>query len=168
MKILKNQFYDINKLEIINFGTLNFYPPNLILKTPTKIKSLDELFDRNLVRINEIDFDGVVGNVEVSNNSNYLYILDGEAITGAKQNRVAERSVIIAPYSAEIIPVNCVEKGRWGYNSQSFSKVICLHPKAREEKAELKNQQITKFKMPFGIKLMIFQINTAFIVQQLI
>ena len=31
-------------------------------KTPTKIKSLDELFDRNLVRINEIDFDGVVGN----------------------------------------------------------------------------------------------------------
>ena len=100
MKILKNQFYDINKLEIINFGTLNFYPLKFnFKKTPTKIKSLDELFDRNLVRINEIDFDGVVGNVEVSNNSNYyLYILVGEAITGAKQNRVAERSVIIAPY----------------------------------------------------------------------
>ena len=145
MKILKNQFYDINKLEIVNFGTLNFYPLKFnFKKTPTKIKSLDELFDRNLVRINEIDFDGVVGNVEVSNNSNYyLYILDGEAITGAKQNRVAERSVIIAPYSAEIIPVNCVEKGRWGYNSQSFSKSnFVLHPKAREEKAELlKNKQ---------------------------
>ena len=102
------------------------------------------MFDRKLLRINEVNFDGSVGQVEVTNDSRYyLYILDGEAISGAKQNRIAERSVIIAPYSSTIVPVNCVERGRWNYNSQNFSKSeFVLHPKARDEKAELlKNKE---------------------------
>ena len=144
-KIIKNQFYNVDILPIIKLGFLKFHPIRFNFRNVVqKLKSLDELFDRKLIRINEIDFDGSVGNVEVSNDSRYyLIILDGEAITGAKQNRISERAVIIAPYSSEIIPVNCVEKGRWNYNSQSFSKSdFVLHPSAREEKAELlKNRE---------------------------
>ena len=97
------------------------------------------MFDLNLVEINEIDFDGSVGHVEVFNKSDhFLFILDGEAILGAKQNRIAERSIIVAPDTETILPVNCVEKGRWNYNSEKFSKSdFVLHPKARDKKAEL-------------------------------
>ena len=141
MKILLNQFNDVKPLKTLKIGTLNLYPLNFNFKeTPNNLKSLDQLFDEKKVKVNEINFNGSVGNVEVFNESySFLYILDGEAITGAKQNRVAERSVIIAPFSSNIIPVNCVEKGRWNYGyNKNFSKSdFVLHPKARAEKAQL-------------------------------
>ena len=140
MKILKEQLNDVKIFDKVNLGTLNFYPLKFNLNnSPENLKSLDELFDLNLVKINEVDFDGSVGHVEVYNKSNqFLFILDGEAILGAKQNRVAERSIIVAPDTETILPVNCVEKGRWNYNSDKFSKSdFVLHPKARDKKAEL-------------------------------
>ena len=69
------------------------------------------MFDLNLVKINEIDFDGSVGHVEVFNKSDHFYLFGVEAILGAKQNRIAERSIIVAPDTETILPVNCVEKG---------------------------------------------------------
>ena len=141
MKILLDKFNDVIPLETLKIGTLNFYPIKFNFKEiPDNLKSLDQLFDEKKVKVNEINFDGSVGNIEVFNESySFLYILDGEAITGAKQNRIAERSVIIAPFSSNVIPVNCVEKGRWNYgNNQNFSKSdFVLHPKARAEKAQL-------------------------------
>jgi len=140
MKILKEQINDVTIFNKISLGTLNFYPLKFKLdNVSNNLKSLDELFDMNLVQINEVDFNGSVGHVEVSNQSDhFLYILDGEAISGAKQNRIAERSIVIAPHSEAILPVNCVEKGRWNYNSDKFKKSdFVLHPKARDRKAEL-------------------------------
>lgn len=145
MQILKQQFTEVIPSKVVHLGTINFYPIYFKFKNiASNLISLDELFDRKLLRINEVNFDGSVGQVEVTNDSRYyLYILDGEAISGAKQNRIAERSVIIGPYSSTIVPVNCVERGRWNYNSQNFSKSeFVLHPKARDEKAELlKNKE---------------------------
>ena len=79
---------------------MNFYPIKFDLKDiPQNIKSLDELFDLNLVKVNELTDEGVVSRVEVHNESEFnLLILDGEAIKGAKQNRIAEKSVIIPPF----------------------------------------------------------------------
>ena len=145
MQILKQQFNEVIPSKVVQLGTINFYPIYFNFKNiASNLISLDELFDRKLLCINEVNFDGSVGQVEVANDSRYyLYILDGEAISGAKQNRIAERSVIIAPYSSTIVPVNCVERGRWNYNSQNFSKSeFVLNPKARDEKAELlKNKE---------------------------
>ena len=158
MQILKQQFTEVIPSKVVQLGTINFYPIYFKFQNlASNLISLDELFDRKLLRINEVNFNGSVGQVEVTNDSRYyLYILDGEAISGAKQNRIAERSVIIAPYSSTIVPVNCVERGRWNYNSQNFSKSeFVLHPKARDEKAELlKIKKNIKFKTQFGVKLM--------------
>ena len=67
-----------------------------------------------------------------------LFIADGEAIIGAKQNRVSERSVILNEDSESIIPVYCVERGRWNYrNSRDFSKSeFSISAKSRDKKAE--------------------------------
>ena len=141
MKILLDKFNDVIPLETLKIRTLNFYPIKFNFKEiPDNLKSLDQLFDEKRVKVNEINFNGSVGNVEVFNESySFLYILDGEAITGAKQNRIAERSVIIAPYFSQKIPVKCVEQYRWNYEEGTeFAKSdFVLHPKAREKKAEL-------------------------------
>ena len=102
---LSEQFnsYFLDKVKI---GRLNFYPKFDLKDIPRNIKSLDELFDLNLVKVNELTDEGVVSRVEVHNESEFnLLILDGEAVKGAKQNRTAEKSVIIPPYSSEVIPV---------------------------------------------------------------
>ena len=138
---LSEQFNSVSFLDKVKIGRLNFYPIKFDLKDiPRNIKSLDELFDLNLVKVNELTDEGVVSRVEVHNESEFnLLILDGEAIKGAKQNRIAEKSVIIPPFSSEVIPVNCVEKNRWNYTeSAEFSKSeFVLNPKTRETKANL-------------------------------
>ncbi len=143
---LSEQFNSVSFLDKVKIGRLNFYPIKFDLKDiPRNIKSLDELFDLNLVKVNELTDEGVVSRVEVHNESEFnLLILDGEAIKGAKQNRIAEKSVIIPPYSSEVIPVNCVEKNRWNYTENSeFSKSdFVLNPKIRETKANLMKNQL--------------------------
>jgi hypothetical protein len=143
---LNDQFNSISFLEKIKIGELNFYPIKFDLKNiPKNLKSLDELFDLKLVKVSELSNEGIVSRVEVYNDSEFnLLILDGEAIKGAKQNRIAEKSVIIPPFSSEVIPVNCVEKNRWNYEENAeFSKSdFVLSPKIRETKASLmKNNQ---------------------------
>ena len=138
---LNDQFNSVSFLDKVQIGKINFYPIKFNLKDiPKNLKSLDELFDLGLLKVSELSNEGVVARVEVCNESEFnLLILDGEAIKGAKQNRIAEKSVIIPPFSSEIIPVNCVEKNRWNYDeSAEFSKSdFVLSPKIRETKANL-------------------------------
>ena len=49
-----------------------------------------------------------------------VLILDGEELAGAKQNRVLNTSVYIAPGQELLIPVSCTEAGRWSYRTRTF------------------------------------------------
>ena len=141
MTILNIQFDDVYFLNDFKFGSVEFQPLKFLFKNkPKNLKSIDQLFDEDLVSIEEIGLDGRVEEVNVKNYSkDFLFVADGEAIVGAKQNRIAERSVVVAPYFSQRIPVKCVEQYRWGYKEGTeFAKSdFVLHPKAREEKAEL-------------------------------
>ena len=141
MTILNIQFDDVHFLNDVKFGSVEFQPLKFLFKNkPKNLKSIDQLFDEDLVSIEEIGLDGRVEEVNVKNYSkDFLFVADGEAIVGAKQNRIAERSVVVAPYFSQRIPVKCVEQYRWGYKEGTeFAKSdFVLHPKAREEKAEL-------------------------------
>ena len=141
MTILNIQFDDVHFLNDVKFGSVEFQPLKFLFKNkPKNLKSIDQLLDEDLVSIEEIGLDGRVEEVNVKNFSkDFLFVADGEAIVGAKQNRIAERSVVVAPYFSQRIPVKCVEQYRWGYKEGTeFAKSdFVLHPKAREEKAEL-------------------------------
>jgi hypothetical protein len=49
-----------------------------------------------------------------------VLILDGEELVGAKQNRVVNTTILVAANSALVIPVSCVEQGRWAYTNPRF------------------------------------------------
>ncbi|MFN8040189.1 MAG: DUF6569 family protein [Acidimicrobiales bacterium] len=43
-----------------------------------------------------------------------VLLIEGESILGAQQNRVLNVSVVLAADAADLVPVSCVEAGRWG------------------------------------------------------
>jgi hypothetical protein len=48
-----------------------------------------------------------------------VLLIDGEHIEGAMQNRVLNVTVLIAPDRKTVLPVACVEHGRWHYEGSS-------------------------------------------------
>jgi hypothetical protein len=58
--------------------------------------------------------------VENSGKSEVL-ILDGEQLIGAKQNRMTNRSIVLAAGTKTRVPVSCMEHGRWRFETSSFS-----------------------------------------------
>mgnify|MGYP001240027950 CR=1 FL=1 len=89
---------------------------------PSNLKSIDQLFENDLASVQEIGIEGRVEEVRVNNFSkDFLFISDGEAIVGAKQNRITNSSFVIGPNCTTTIPVSCVEQNRWDYNSRIFA-----------------------------------------------
>jgi len=56
-----------------------------------------------------------------------VLLLDGEQLIGAKQNRIINTTIIIGKGRNVVIPVSCVEQGRWQYRSRKFSPAPASH-----------------------------------------
>ena len=83
---------------------------------------LEEGLGQGLVEIMEISQGGSVPDLKLINKStSKLLVVDGEELVGAKQNRIVNSTFLIAGNTEIIIPVSCVEQGRWSYRSQKFS-----------------------------------------------
>ena len=84
--------------------------------------TLPEALASGRFRITEVDEGGSVPDLVVFNEGDAaVLILDGEEVRGAKQNRVLNATVLIGPGSKVVIPVSCVEQGRWSYRSREFT-----------------------------------------------
>jgi hypothetical protein len=90
--------------------------------------TLDEALARHLVDITEVGSSGHVPEVHVRSRADApVLFLDGDPLVGAKQNRVLNLSVLVAADSTTIVPVSCVEMGRWSPVSPSFSAGDAVH-----------------------------------------
>jgi hypothetical protein len=84
--------------------------------------TLDEALHAGSIEITETSAQGSVNELKVFNTGSApVFILDGEELVGAKQNRVVNLSILVPAGAALTIPVSCVEAGRWRARSRAFS-----------------------------------------------
>ena len=99
---------------------------------------LDEALVCGALAVEEVSKAGSVPELKVVNNSlQMVLILDGEELVGAKQNRIVNTTILVGAMSELVIPVSCVEQGRWSYDSPRFgSRERVLSPSIRAMKAD--------------------------------
>lgn len=89
---------------------------------PAKYLTLDEALARGRTEITEVSEAGSVPQLRLLNRgSDRVFLLDGEELVGAKQNRILNLSILVPAQTDLDIPVSCVEQGRWSWRGRSFS-----------------------------------------------
>ncbi|MBW2072389.1 MAG: hypothetical protein JRI89_14185, partial [Deltaproteobacteria bacterium] len=96
--------------------------------------TLDEALAADLLEVMEKNESGSVPELKVVNKSpRMVLIVDGEELVGAKQNRIVNTTMLLRGNSTTVIPVSCVEQGRWEYESRRFSsrqRIMCCNLRA--------------------------------------
>jgi hypothetical protein len=89
---------------------------------PGDFVMLDEAVKDGWIEIGELD-GGRVPQVRISNLSKRtIYIMGGEILTGARQDRILAADLLLAPGTRNLVaPVYCVEHGRWTAVSPNFT-----------------------------------------------
>lgn len=83
--------------------------------------TLDEALKAKTLEVTEVDEHGSVPELRVINHGGTMvFLMAGEQLIGAKQNRVLNASMMMPADSKLPVPVSCVEQGRWGYQSRRF------------------------------------------------
>ncbi len=83
--------------------------------------TLKEALEGGLARVREVSEGGSVPELLFESRADLpVLIVDGEELVGAKQNRTINLTVLVSPRSKTLIPVSCVEAGRWRYESHDF------------------------------------------------
>ncbi len=84
--------------------------------------TLDEALAKKSAHITEVSEGGSVPELKFVNEAGQpVFLLDGEELVGAKQNRVLNLSILVPAGKTLIVPVSCVERGRWHHRSREFS-----------------------------------------------
>ena len=104
------------------FGNMTIFPLLNGDSGSADYLTLDEALGRGLVQITEVSVQGSVPELKLKNESDEpVLLLDGEELIGAKQNRVLNLTILAPPKRTIIIPVSCVEAGRWSPRSAKFT-----------------------------------------------
>ena len=81
----------------------------------------DEAIAQGLARVTELEGGGSVPELRFENHAPLpVLLVDGEELIGAKQNRVLNLSILAPAGCATVIPVSCVEAGRWHMDAAEF------------------------------------------------
>lgn len=97
-------------------GPLTLLP--LTLKADFTVPPL-VLLDDESARVIEVNDAGRVNRIKVENlTPEFLLLLNGELVRGARQNRLVNATTLITGGGEHLLSVSCVEQGRWAYGRQ--------------------------------------------------
>ena len=121
MDHVKTAISSLKLAEPTTHGGLTIFPLTSGLDSDLGYLLLEEGLRKGLVTIREVSEGGSVPELTVENRADLpLLIVDGEELVGAKQNRVANLTMLLPAKKTTIIPVSCVEAGRWSYSRPDF------------------------------------------------
>ncbi len=87
-----------------------------------RYNTLDEAMKADSLEVTEVNESGSVPALLVTNKSDApAFLMAGEQLIGAKQNRILNVSMMLPPSTTLTVPVSCVEAGRWNRRSHKFS-----------------------------------------------
>ncbi len=112
--------------EALTCGGLSVFPlrpaPQSQAQSTVDYLLLKEAIEADLVSIREVSESGSVPELLVENRAGKpVLIIDGEELIGAKQNRIANLTLLVPAAETTIIPVSCVEAGRWSRRGDEFA-----------------------------------------------
>src|SRR5262245_6149610 len=123
MLTIKEEFSKIEMGRFSEFRDLKVFPllaRNDATDTPGYML-LEDGIAQGKVRITELNASGSVPELRVENAADIpVLLVDGEELVGAKQNRVLNLTILVSAKQTTVIPVSCVEAGRWSMTSSDF------------------------------------------------
>ena len=130
-----------------SFRNLSVYP--LISTTEggaVSYRLLDEAITEGKVSITEVSEAGHVPELAFANHGDRpVLLIDGQELRGARQNRTLNITILAEPGSELIIPVACVERGRWAYREQHLqSSEEILFSSARAERTRAVSESMRR------------------------
>ena len=99
---------------------LTIFPLHSDMKSDYDYLTLDEALKEDVLTVKELGSATVPEIIVLNKGSKDVFIMDGEELIGAKQNRIVNISLIVPAESEIEIPVSCVEQGRWHHISENF------------------------------------------------
>jgi hypothetical protein len=142
---------DIKKyLTSLDFGELQHFKNMAVIPLLTSLDDspqyliLKQALDQHVLVIGEVSKEGRVPELKVVNKADTpVLLLDGEELSGAKQNRVLNTTILLKENSETIIPVSCTEQRRWSYKSQEFAESgTVMIPKMRKMKSQTVSESL--------------------------
>lgn len=122
MEIIETTLSSLGLGAAAGFRNLTIFP--LLVKSPgdADYLLLDEALGQGLAQVTEVSEHGSVPELFFDNHADKpVLLVDGEELVGAKQNRVLNLSILVAAGKKVVIPVSCVEAGRWQYRGRHFT-----------------------------------------------
>jgi len=142
MKAIQDRINELKAGSTTTFENLSVIP--LIDEkagTGPDYATLDEAIRGGWVRVTEVDEGGSVPQLKFANSGDRsVLMMDGEELVGAKQNRILNLTILAPAGETLIIPVSCVEHGRWNRTSAALG--VTKHALYAELRAR-KSQQVT-------------------------
>lgn len=121
MDLVKTTLSGLTLSDLMNHGGLTVFPLMSDRSSSLSYLLLEDGLRQDLVAIREVSEGGSVPELTVENRADKpVLVVDGEELVGAKQNRVANLTMLLAARKTTVIPVSCVEAGRWSYSKPDF------------------------------------------------
>ncbi|MHC4442831.1 MAG: ARPP-1 family domain-containing protein [Planctomycetota bacterium] len=121
MATVKEILEEVEVLELNQVGSLSILGLRWQGKDGLEYLTLDEALETGEFEVTEIDGEGDVPKLTVKNRlGKMVFLMAGEELIGAKQNRILDVSLMVDANKEVKIPVSCVESGRWSYRSRRF------------------------------------------------
>jgi hypothetical protein len=130
-EVLAQALHGMEISDFVSHGLLHIFPLQGGAHEEGDVSLLEDALWAGTLRIEELHEAGSAPELRVVNEGALrVLILEGDELVGARQNRVVNSSVVVAAGSELVLPVSCVERGRWSYRAGIFPGVRQAAPRA--------------------------------------